>query len=212
MIRRVMGEWNRVETRGPERPAAGQAAKGQPAATPHTMDGDRLVAVFGAGREEAARRQATLGRSLVPADRSEHHALDAGSGERVDVDVVVASVVICSTIDVIATRICSNVSSIAAGRAPISIKLGGSGDRLSSSRRTARIRRRSRFRSTAGPKARLIANATEACFDWGSGHQVHHSAERRIRRPSRARCSKAPRSEIRRIKPTDGRGPCRDGS
>jgi hypothetical protein len=80
------------------------------------------------------------------------------------------------------------------------------------SRRIERRRRRNRLRVTAGPRARLSENATEVVVVEGSGHHVHHRAERRIRMPSCVRRRKASRPRIRAIKPRGGPGPWRGGS
>lgn len=106
----------------------------------------------------------------------------------------------------------SNVCSVNFVRPPIISRPGGSGCCWSSDCSTERTRRRIRLRVTAGPNARLKANATHVAVESGSGHQVHHRADRRIRVPSRANRSNAERSRIRWIKPRDGRGPWRGGS
>jgi len=94
--------------------------------------------------------------------------------------------------------------------APINSIPPGSVESISRSR--ARRRRRSRLRVTAEPRARLSANATEVVVVEGSGHHVHHRAERRTRVPSCVRRRKASRPRIRAIKPKGGSGPWRGGS
>jgi hypothetical protein len=63
----------------------------------------------------------------------------------------------------------SNVSSTADGRAPINIRADGRGSSRSASQSSDRSRRRSKLRVTAGPRARLNANATDAAPESGSG-------------------------------------------
>ena len=58
----------------------------------------------------------------------------------------------------------------------------------------------------------MSENATEIVVVEGSGHHVHHRAERRIRVPSCVRRRKASRPRIRAIKPRGGPGPWRGGS
>jgi hypothetical protein len=64
------------------------------------------------------------------------------------------------------------------------------------------------LRTTAGPSARPIANATRGGDADGSRRKVHHRAPARVRRPSSVRRRKAERSRMRQIKPTDDGGPC----
>ena len=75
----------------------------------------------------------------------------------------------------------------------------------------ARSRRRTRLRTTAGPRARPSANATRGgvAMPGGSRMYVHHSTPARARWPSAAKRANARRSRMRQIKPTDGGGPWR---
>jgi hypothetical protein len=82
----------------------------------------------------------------------------------------------------------------------------------SHSRRSTRSRRRSRLRWTAEPVARPIAKATWGGTTSESGTNEHQSGSIRTRTPSRRRRMNASRWRIRSIKPTDGRGPWRDGT
>ena len=95
-----------------------------------------------------------------------------------------------------------------AGRAPIRYHPGGQRHLV---RTATRRRRRTRLRTTAGPTARPIANATRGGEADGSGRKVHQSTPARARRPSAASRRKTSRSRMRQIKPTGGGGPCRGG-
>lgn len=66
--------------------------------------------------------------------------------------------------------------------------------------RMARSRRRSWLRVTAGPTARLMANATCGGETLGSSMNEHHIASLRTRTPSRRRRLNESRSQTRRIK------------
>jgi hypothetical protein len=68
------------------------------------------------------------------------------------------------------------------------------------------------LRFTAGPNARLIANAVHDGVITGSDKKLHHNDVLWTRVPSRRRRSNAWRPRIRFVKPTGERGPWRAGS
>lgn len=72
---------------------------------------------------------------------------------------------------------------------------------------SALSRRRSRLRTTAGPTARPIANATRGGCTLGSGTDEHQSESIRTRVPSRLRRTNVSRSRIRSIKRRGAPGP-----
>lgn len=91
------------------------------------------------------------------------------------------------------------------GRAPTRYHPAG----RSAAASAARSCRRTLLRTTDGPTARPMANATLGGEASGSIRQLHHSAPARIRRPSRETRAMVLRSRIRQIKPTDGGDPWR---
>ena len=158
---------------------------------------DRLAAVLGTGGEEPARRRPAGERPLVPADR----AGASGAWARP-----------CSTGSMVRDRWRGrgrrrgSPSSSAAelrpqllerqfGRRRLRARAAASRPAAPGSHpprgSSARSRRRSRLRVTAGPRARPSANATDVVVEEESGHQLHQRAGRRIRLPSRARRSNA---------------------
>ncbi len=85
------------------------------------------------------------------------------------------------------------------------------GSSSTSSPTTARIRRRTRFRSTAFPTERGIANAIRAFGAAGSGRDTSRRGPRPRRSPSARRRAKARRPETRSITRTAACGPSGDG-
>lgn len=70
-----------------------------------------------------------------------------------------------SIIDVTSRITTSNVSSVTGRFGPINNNDGGRASTESICRSTARNLRRSRFRATAGPDVRLIANAADVAWE-----------------------------------------------
>jgi len=164
-----------------------------------------LVGLVGIGRTggvEATGRWPPGERPLVRLDQRQRATLHPGHAGAFDR---------AATLRIKLVRHCSsspNVCSFARGLAPMSRSPGGT----SQSRSSARSRRRNRLRWTADPVARPMAKATCGGTTSESGTNEHQSGSIRTRTPSRRRRMNASRSRIRSIKPTDGRGPWRDGT
>jgi len=187
-----VGEGNRIPARRPERPATQQAADREPQAPPRAMNFKGLKGVTATRRGEATRRRPAFHGVLIG-----QHGPDQGRNR--------------------ASNWCrSNWSSTddrdaASGAAPNRYVPGGRSDSEAARCNMTLSCRRTRLRTTAGPRARPSANATHGgvVVSEGSRMNVHHRTPARARRPSRAKRVNALRSRIRQIKPTGGAGPCR---
>ncbi len=148
-----------------------------------------LHGVRRAGGIEATWRGPALHRSLIPADGAERDASNHGR----------RPVIRWASWSSMAERSWYEASA-ASGRAPKRYQPGPkrSGWEASSARR----RRRIRFRTTAGPKARPSAKATWVWSAAASTTEMHHSGPDETRRPHRRSSSKPARSRIRWIRPT----------
>jgi hypothetical protein len=228
--RPVTGLGNRIPARGSERAAPHESASSEPEAAPRAVHLERLERVARAGRGEPARRRAALGRSLVPDHGALQPAVHRSSGrlgaaggvggwslefvpspgglgpERVfaraargrDVELASASTAELSS---------SHDDPPAPVRTPTRYQPGGSAPVDADADSRTRNCRRNRLRTTAGPTARPMANATRGGDADGSGRNVHHSTPARVRRPSCDNRAKTPRSRMRQIKRTACAGP-----
>lgn len=193
-----------------ERPAASQAADGEEQAPRCAVDIEGLERVRRARRREPARGGAALDQALVADHEAGHQAGGGGSvgGDELAFDTAgPASRAAELTSDVTSERVSAHDRPAAPGRAPTRYHPGGR--TLDAS--AARTCRRTRLRTTAGPTARPIENATRGGVARGSNRQLHHSAPDLTRRPCRATCAIIRRSRILQIKPTGGDGPWRGG-
>lgn len=187
-----MGERYRVPARGTERAAAQEPADGQPKAAPSAVQLQRLEGVATARRGESARRRPAFHRPLIGEDPAHQPCTRASSWSRSNISS-------------------TNEHEAAAGVAPNRYEPAGSLEADEARRRPSRSRRRTRLRTTAGPRARPRANATRGgvAVPGGSRMKVHHSTPARARRPSADSRANALRSRIRQIKPTGGAAPWR---
>jgi hypothetical protein len=211
----VVNRWfgNRVPAGWPEGTTAQQTTRREPRTVAGAMDLEGAEGVLRARRGEPARRGATLERPLVAHDPAHQEPGDTAAWGCSIADEVV--IVVMDAVDGTcrSKRPRSNCSSAndratTSGRAPTRYRPGGGGAADSS----ARSRRRSRLRTTAGPRARPSANATRGGVRVGSATNVHHRSPARIRRPSALKRRNDRRSRTRQIKPTAEPGPCRAGT
>jgi hypothetical protein len=195
----VSGLGNRIEARRAERSAAQQAPHGEPQAAPGAVHRERFAGIRRARRREPARRWTTLGATLVPddhADESRRRCRWCRHRGRVHegVDSTRRSNRCTSASS------CSNVCSLADGRAPMSSQPAVSPCDGATSATITRNRRRRRLRSTARPYDRATEYPTRRGDAWGSLTNRHHRVPVRKERPDRASRSKAVRPWILPIK------------
>ncbi len=81
----IVRGWNRVEPGRAEWAATQQPTHRQPRPVTGTVQVDRLGAVLGTGREEAAGRRAPFEGALVGTDAAEEQALSGGVVRKIDV-------------------------------------------------------------------------------------------------------------------------------
>lgn len=182
-----------------------QAAGGVPATTNGAVSLEGFHGVGRARRHVAARRGPTGRNALIAPDpgaqqpRGRTHrrspSRTLGSGR--------------SSIAIVVRSLACDQSSIGAVTRMRWSPPGIPGETPSRSARTARTRRFVRFRTTAEPTERGMANATHAS-SVGSGRTTSRIGPRPRRSPSARSRAKARRPVSRSITPTIGRGPSGD--
>lgn len=197
---------HRIEARRTEGAAAQQTAHREPQPVPGAVRLERLSGVGRArGREPTGRRPA-LRAPLIPVDHADE-ATDRpcrralGAGDHGVLDWTRRSRRCTSPCS------CSNVCSLADGRAPMSNHPAVSPYDGAASATITRSRRRNRLRSTARPYGRATEYPTRSGDAWGSLRNRHHRVPVRKERPDRASRSKAARPWILPIKRSAGSGP-----